>query len=176
MNLLESLFHAVREPKSALHAGEAFSLWTYDVALQEVHALGQLMLNHTADRELTDFIENLITDLGQAQEAELHKLMRNEGIEFPALTAQKPLANSTDLPAGARFTETEIANLLVVKVQGLLILAHGALLQSIRNDMGAMWYRYHSGLLVHSFKLKQLMERRGWLRHPPLFRPSPAPH
>lgn len=174
MNLLESLFHAMQDPSPPAHLGEAFAVWTYFVALKEVRAICLLMTNHTADSELREFIEHFVTNIEEPQLKKLRELMRNEGIDFPTVTADKAKANPAHIPAGAKLTDEEISNVLVVKAQGLLVLAHGAMLQGLRPDLSAMWYRFHAEVLAESFKLKQMMQKRGWLRIPPQFRPGAA--
>lgn len=170
MNLLETLFQVMRQPAAPPHVGEALALWTYFVALKESRAICLLMANHTADPELREFIENFVTTIEEPQLEEVREVMRNEGVDFPNVTADKAKSDPNQLPAGARLTEEEIANLLLVKVQGLLLIGHMALLESLRPDLGAMWYRKHSAVMVEALKLKQMMQKRGWLRVPPQFR------
>jgi len=172
MNLLETIFQSMRQPQPPAHIGEAMSLWTYFVALKECRAMCLLMANHTADPELREFIEHFITHIEEPQLKDLRELMRDAGVDFPNVTADKAKADPNQLLAGARMTEEEVANMLVLKAQGMLIIAHTALLQALRPDYGVLWYRVHNEVLVEATKLKQMMQKRGWLRVPPQFRSS----
>lgn len=174
MNLLETIFQTMRQPAPPAHVGEAMALWTHFVALKESRAMCLLMANHTADPELREFIENFIVEIEEPQLKELRAVMREVGIDFPSVTSDKAKADPNMLQAGARMTEEEVANMLMLKVQGMLMITHTALLQSLRPDMGSMWYRMHSATLTESFKLKAMMQKRGWLRVPPQFRSASA--
>lgn len=169
MNILQALFQSLQQPPSPPHIGEAFSIWTYFVALSESRALCLLMLNHTQDPGLKQTIEHFVHDVEEPQLSKMREILRNEGVDFPQVTSDKAKADPMFVAAGAKFNDMEIANLLTVKIEGLLFSCHIGLVQSIRNDLGAMWYDFYNHLLAQAFTLKELMRKRGWLRTPPLY-------
>ena len=169
MNIVESLVQSIRQPPAHPHSGEAFFVWRQYTATVEGRNLCLTFHNHTADGELQAFITGFIKDAEEPQIEELMKVMRNEGIEFPPLPQSKPLGNNLEIPTGAHFQDAEIAALLVGKIQGLMIYCYFAMTQSLRDDLGMMFYRFMGALMKQAFVLKQLMDKRGWLMHPPAY-------
>ncbi|HWI63312.1 MAG TPA: DUF3231 family protein [Symbiobacteriaceae bacterium] len=167
MNIVESLVQATRPSPSHPHAGEAFFIWRQYTATVEGRNLCLTFHNHTADRELKAFITGFIKDAEEPQIEELMRVMRREGIEFPSVPQTKPLLDHLEIPVGAHFQDEEIAALLVGKLQGLMIFCYFAMTQTLRDDLGTMFYRFIGDLMKQAFTLKQLMDKRGWLMHPP---------
>lgn len=172
MTLLQNLFAGLSGPKNPVHVGEVMALWTGMVALDEGRALMLTLLNQTTDPELKRFMEQYIKDFDEPQQKTLSKFLREEGIPHPPVTADKPKANEADVPPGAKFSDAEIANLLVVKLVNALQLCTAGLVQSLRPDVGAMFLAAQSEILRNAVMLKGLMVKRGWLKVPPYWRPS----
>jgi hypothetical protein len=114
-------------------------------------------------------IEHLINDLEEPQLTHLTQVMKTEGIPFPQSIPDHPNADEKAIPFGAKFTEAEIANLLVVKLEGMLLIGHNAMVQSLREDFGLMFYKFQGQLLAQGLAIKKTMQRRGWLLVPPPF-------
>lgn len=167
MNIVESLAQIMRQPPAHPHAGEAFFIWRQYTATVEGRNLCLTFHNHTTDSELQSFITGFIKDAEEPQLEELMKVMQNEGIEFPPVPQTKPLKCDVVIPAGAHFQDEEIAALLVGKMQGLMMYCFFAMTQTLRDDLALMFYRFMGDLMKQAFLLKQLMDKRGWLMHPP---------
>lgn len=169
MNILQSLFQSIQQPNTPPHIGEAFNAWTYYVSAQECRVLSVMMLNHTNDSELKETLEHFIADLLASQISQLSDLLRNEGIDMPPGTGDKPKANHQQIPPGAKMTDMEIANMLIVKVNGLLLFCFMGLFSGLRDDIAAMFYKFQGQVMVQSYSLKKLMQKRGWLIVPPFY-------
>ena len=169
MNFLQSLFQSAQQPSTPPHVGEAFNLWTYYVSVQESRVLAVMMLNHTNDNELKEMIEQFVADLLAPQIKQLSDLLRNEGIDMPPGTGDKPKANEQHIPPGAKMTDMEIANMLIVKVNGLLMFCFMGLFSALRDDLAATFFKFQGDVLTHAYMLKKLMQKRGWLITPPFF-------
>ncbi|MGE5673006.1 MAG: DUF3231 family protein [Mycobacterium leprae] len=174
MNIFQSILKSATQPRSPLHAGEVFILWSLYVGVVESRVICQLVGNHTNDTSLKETIEHFINDLEEPLTKRLKDFLAHEGIGIPPGTGDKPRTNEALIPPGAKFTDAEIANLLVVKVEGLLNLCHAGLGQSLRDDVGLMLAETYQHVLAQGFTLKKLMRQRGWLRVPPLFPFGPA--
>lgn len=169
MNILQSMFQSAQQPSTPPHIGEAFNVWTYYVAAKESRILTQMMLNHTNDTEQKQLMEHFINEILEPQVKQVTDFLRNEGIPMPPGTGDKPKANEQQVPPGAKMTDDEIANMLVVKTIGLLYLCHIGLAQGLRDDIGAMFLNFQTHLLAHSYTLKKTMQKRGWLVVPPFY-------
>lgn len=169
MNILQTLFQMGTNPRLPLHAGEAFGLWAYCEAVSETRAICRLLLNHTDDKELKELIEHFIADVLQPQMMKVQEVMLNKGLSLPDITPDKPKADPGQIPVGARFEDPQIANMLVVKIQGLLLFCHEGLARTLQQDLAAMYYTFQSHVLAQGATLTPLMRKRGWLRLPPVF-------
>ncbi|HYG59021.1 MAG TPA: DUF3231 family protein [Symbiobacteriaceae bacterium] len=169
MNILQTIFQSATKPPIALHAGEAFGLWVYCEAVAETRSVCLVLINHTEDRDLREVIEHFVDDVLQPQLRQVKEKMLHEGIELPPVTPDKPRADPQQIPVGARLVDEQIANMLVVKVQGLLLFCHEGLSRSLRNDLSTMYYAFQSHVLAQGATLTALMSQRGWLRRPPFF-------
>lgn len=169
MNILQSLFQGMQQPDTPPHIGEAFNVWTYYVSAQECRVLAVMMLNHTNDTELKQTVEHFIADVLAPQIKQLSDFLRNEGIDMPAGTGDKPKANEQQIPPGAKMTDMEIANMLIVKLNGLLLFCFMGLFSGLRDDISAMFYTFQGHVMAQSYTLKRLMQRRGWLIVPPFY-------
>lgn len=167
MNIIGGLIKAVTDPTYPPHVGEVNMLWALYVATAESRAFCLLMLNHTSDPDLKDTIEHFIADFEEPTVQRLSDVIKNEGIPIPPITADKSKANERDVPPGAKMTDSEIANLLVIKLEGMLMLAHTGVTQSLRDDFGAMFLSIYNHAVAQGFTLKKTMRKRGWLKIPP---------
>ncbi|HYF90726.1 MAG TPA: DUF3231 family protein [Symbiobacteriaceae bacterium] len=172
MNILQSLFYEVTNPKDPLHVGEVMTLWTCYIGVAESRAICLLLTNHTKDAGLRETIEHFVNDVETPMIDRLEGLLLQEGIALPSITGDKPKADESTIPMGAKLTDAEVANLLVVKLEGMLTVCHTGLIQSLRPDVGRMFYAFQSHLLAQGYTLKQLMQKRGWLRQPPIYYPK----
>lgn len=173
MNLLEGIVHAVRQPPSPPHVGEVFYVWRQFVATTQGRILCKTLLNHTADPELREFIQAFLA-LEQEQINELGRLMKKEGIAFPPTLVDKPQQHDQLIPVGAHISDAEAISLMTGKIEGLMIFAFFGLSQSLRDDIGMLFYGILGGLAKQGFLLKQVSDKRGWLLRPPTYSPMVA--
>lgn len=173
MNIVQGIIKSLNQPYEPLHAGEVFALWSLYIAATESRVICQLLSNHTSDVGLKETIEHYIDDLEEPLIKQVHDFLAREGIGLPAVTGDKPRANEMTIPPGAKFTDAEIANLLVVKLEGMLNICHAGIGTALRDDLGLLMLTAYQHVVTQGFTLKKLMRERGWLRIPPLFPFSP---
>ncbi|HWI53555.1 MAG TPA: DUF3231 family protein [Symbiobacteriaceae bacterium] len=169
LNILQGLFQSIQQPTTPPHIGEAFNCWTYYVALKESRVICLLMLNHTNDTELKQMMEHFIDEILEPQLKQMTDFLRNEGIDMPHGTGDKPKANEREIPSGAKMTDAEIANMLIVKLNGLLLFCFMGLFSVLRDDIGGMYYNFQGHVMAQTYTLKKLMQKRGWLLTPPFY-------
>ncbi|QCR31909.1 DUF3231 family protein [Lysinibacillus sp. SGAir0095] len=172
INVFHSLFD--EENKHLLHVGEVMSCWTYLTVLEESVALEQLAINTTEDKELNDLLHKTL-DVCSSQAARLKVFLQQEGIPLPPASEPKPFSDPRAIPLGAKMTDTEISNLVGVKLAaGVSLCASGAA-QSVRNDVGLMFFEFQTELMRYGAILKSIMKKRGWLKVPPYYFPPGNP-
>ncbi|MGE5674477.1 MAG: DUF3231 family protein [Mycobacterium leprae] len=169
MNILQSLFQTAQQPAVPPHIGEAFNVWTYYVGAKEARVICLMMLNHTNDPDLKEAIEHFVNDVLEPQAKQVMDFLRNEGIDMPAGTGDKAKADEREIPPGAKMTDNEIANMLIVKINGLLMFCFFGLFSGIRDDIIGMFFNFQTHVMAQGYTLKKLMQKRGWLLVPPYY-------
>lgn len=175
MNILQTLFQSVTSPPIPLHEGEAFGLWTYYEAVAQTRSHLLILLNHTDDEELKELMEHFIADVLEPQIGQVKGKLLHEGISLPNVSRDRPKADPSQIPPGARFSNDDIAQVLVARVQGLLSLCQAGLNQSLRDEVGQMFYNFQNHVLLQGVSLKGMMRKRRWLRVPPPHAHTRAP-
>lgn len=169
LNILQALFQSATKPPAPIHAGEAFTLWAYYEAAAETRAVLNVLLNHTEDQSLKETIEHFVDEVLEPQVRQVRDVMLHEGVALADVTPDKPKADPRQVPVGARFSDEQVANMLVVKIQGLMQFCHEGLSRSLRDDLAHMYFTFQTHVMAQGLTLKGLMTQRGWLRLPPYF-------
>lgn len=167
MNLIESLLGLITKEDKPLHVGEVMSVWQIMVAFEEGHSMITGLLNHTADPELKRYMESYVSDFEEPWSTRLTEFMKNEGITLPPGGTAKPKANERDIPSGGKFTDPEIAALLAGKVRTGTALVQAGLLDCLNYRLARILIELEVAAYRQAFVLRELMEKRGWMRQPP---------
>jgi hypothetical protein len=178
-NIFEAIIDYIKttndnEPKPRPHIGEAMGCWLYFTAIAEEIPALEASLNTTTDNELISLLNNSL-DLAQHQLDVLRNFMINEGIPLSQVAESKPKSDPNSVPLGVKVTDEEIANFISLKVASNIIMCSTNMSQSIRNDIGLMWARFHAEKMIFGMELKTAMRKRGWIKDPPYYYPPGAP-
>jgi hypothetical protein len=95
-------------------------------------------------------------------------LLKENGIALPPAPLDRPSANIEDIPAGARFSDPEVAAALGMDVAAGLIACSKIMGESIREDIGMMFGQFHVKKAQDGLKVLRLTKEKGWLIPPPL--------
>lgn len=167
MKLLESILELVGKQNKPIHVGEVMNIWKLMAAFEEGHAVIMGFLNHTADVELKRFMESYLRDFEEPWMKRIKHFMQEQGIPFCRAGTDKPKANEADIPGGAKFTDEEIACFLAAKiVAGTQVVQHG-LLECLHYEVASLLMELEMSAYRQGFVLRQIMERRGWMKFPP---------
>ncbi|MOA38033.1 hypothetical protein D3C78_1596800 [compost metagenome] len=80
----------------------------------------------------------------------------------------KPPANLEDIPAGAKFSDPEIAAKISADTSAGLVACSQVMGLSIREDIDALFAKYHLSKAALGLKILRLNKEKGWLIPPPL--------
>ncbi|WP_158299406.1 DUF3231 family protein [Paenibacillus antri] len=174
-NLLESvtgIFQTLSDPdpKPLMHVGEVMDAWKYLAFVQEIVVLEQIGRNMTTEKDLLEILDEAIK-MCTSQSDELKKFMEAEGIPLPSLPEDKPRSDPNAVPMGAKLTDVEIANMLSTKLLVTVMECSRNMTECIRNDIGAMWAKFHFEQAKLGAHAKNLMRKNGWLKIPPPYHP-----
>jgi|SRR5690625_287319 len=155
-----------------MHYGEVFATWTYLFTEQGMIATYQTLVNHTGDDDLKKLIQEAIED-ANAESQKIKELLKSNGIALPPSPPERPISNLENIPAGARFSDPEIAGMLSVNSAKGLIACSTIMGQSIREDIALMFGQFHVNKALFGAKTLKLNKEKGWLVPPPLHLDTP---
>lgn len=150
-----------------LHYGEIFSVWQCSMVAKGAISCYQAFLNHAGDKDLKKLLDDLL-DQAKLEIKECDTLLTENGIAPAPMLPERPPVKLDDIPAGARFTDPEIAAILAADTSLGLVAASQVIGQSIREDIGALFAKYHATKMALGVRILQMTKEKGWLVPPPL--------
>ncbi|AJS58491.1 DUF3231 family protein [Paenibacillus sp. IHBB 10380] len=150
-----------------MHYGEVFTVWQGSAVAKGAVSCYQTYLNHAGDKDLKKVLEALI-DQAKLEIKELDTLLTDNGIIPAPVMPERPLVKLEDIPAGARFSDPEIAAKIAADTSIGLVACSQAMGQSVRADIGALFAKYHLSKAALGFRILELTKEKGWLVPPPL--------
>jgi hypothetical protein len=156
--------------KTPLHVGEVMACWTYLAFVSNIITYEEVGLNSVTDPEIKAFITNS-KEVAESHKEQLSKFMANETIPLPSIPKDKPEVDPTTVSLGAKFTEDEILNTLVVNFVFAADSCAASASQCLRVDVGLMFLNFQIDKLALGYKAKDIMKRKGWLKVPPYYNP-----
>ncbi|SFF21009.1 Protein of unknown function [Paenibacillus catalpae] len=157
-----------------MHYGEVYAVWQASTAAKGAVSCYQAYLNHAGDKDLKKILDALI-DQAKLEIKELDTLLTDNGITPAPTMPERPPVKLEDIPAGARFADNEIAAGIAVDVSAGLMACSQAMGQSIREDIGALFGKYHIAKAALGVRILEMVKDKGWLIPPPLQLKRPEP-
>ncbi|MCR2804078.1 DUF3231 family protein [Paenibacillus soyae] len=150
-----------------LHYGEIYDIWQFSMTAKGCISAYSALKYHAGDKELKKLIEQGI-EQAQLEVAECDELLTNNGIAPAPTLPARPEAKLEDIPVGARFTDIEIAPMLSADCAAGLAACSMIMGKSIREDVGALFAKYHATKAALGLKILRVSKEKGWLVPPPL--------
>lgn len=157
-----------------LHYGEIFNLWQFSATAKLSLSTFQAFHYHAGDHDLKEIIDDLMDQAHQEIKA-CDKLLKSHGFVPPPALPDRPSVKSQDIPAGARFSDPEIAAALSGAISLSLVVCSQIMGTSIREDIGAMFTKIHAKMAALGLAVLKLNKKKGWLVPPPLQLQKPEP-
>lgn len=152
-----------------MHYGEVFGAWTYLTSAKGCFIAYQTLLNHAGDDDLKELLKEGMNS-AQDEIQQIEELLKDNGVGLPPTPPERPQANREEIPTGARVTDPEICMTLSMDIAKSLVACSTMMGQSIREDIGAMFGRFHVSKAQLGLKALRLNKEKGWLVPPPLHR------
>ncbi|GIP28238.1 hypothetical protein J23TS9_33680 [Paenibacillus sp. J23TS9] len=150
-----------------MHYGEIYSVWVASLAAKGMISCYQAYLNHAGDKDLKKIIDDLL-DQAKLEMKECDTLLMDNGITPAPALPERPPVKLEDIPAGARFTDPEIAAKIAADTSLGLVACSQVMGQSIREDIGALFAKYHVTKTALGLRILHMNKEKGWLIPPPL--------
>ncbi|WP_149094201.1 DUF3231 family protein [Paenibacillus terrae] len=157
-----------------MHYGEIYSVWQFSALAKGSVSFYQAFLNHAGDKELKKVLDDLI-DQAKLEIQECDAMLTDNGIAPAPIMPERPPVKLEDIPAGARFTDPEIAAKIALDTSVGLTSCSQAMGQCIREDIGALFAKYHLTKTALGVRILKMNKEKGWLIPPPLQLKRPEP-
>ncbi|MBB3111104.1 hypothetical protein FHS18_003172 [Paenibacillus phyllosphaerae] len=150
-----------------LHFGEVYSIWQASMSAKGSISSTQALKFHTGDKDLRDVLDDVIQQ-AKLEVKELDQILLANNIAPSPSLPERPEAKLEEIPVGARFTDPEIAAMTSAALAASLVACSTSMGISIREDIGALFAKYHATKTATGVKLLQITKEKGWLVPPPL--------
>ncbi|MBD3919020.1 DUF3231 family protein [Paenibacillus sp. PR3] len=150
-----------------LHYGEIFAIWQASTTAKGCVSSYNALKFHTGDKDLRAIVEDVIRQ-AQLEISELDEILIANGIAPAPKPSERPEANLEEIPVGARFADQEIAPMVAADLSAGLVAASTVMGMSIREDVGALFGKYHTTKAALGVQILRLSKEKGWLIPPPL--------
>ncbi|MBU8712990.1 DUF3231 family protein [Brevibacillus parabrevis] len=155
-----------------LHYGEVFGVWVYLATTKALLAGYQTAMNHAGDTDLKNFLEDIMQTMKKEID-QLEDVLKINGVALPPSPPDRPLADRSSIPVGARLNDSEIALGIARDIAGGLLTCSQVMSQSLREDIGLMFAEFHFAKAHSGFRLQRILKEKGWLISPPLHMHAP---
>lgn len=155
-----------------MHYGEVFGVWSYLSATKGLLVVFQTYINHTGDKDLKNFLEDLTRSMKQEIE-QVENLLKVNGVAPPPTPPERPVASLESIPVGARFNDPEIAASVAADLAAGMVTCSQIIGQCIREDIAMMFTQFHSAKVQSAARLLRISKEKGWLVPPPLHLQTP---
>lgn len=173
MNLFEVAYDIFKPfvdgKKKPLNVLEVSNLWFFLGITNNTMRNEELAYNIAQDNELKQKLKDA-ENIHKTIAEEISKLLKEEGVPLPQDTPEKPSGVFQDIPEGAKLTDEEIANLISFNLLLGVNYASRGLTESIRADVGLLFFKVIIKKTALGLTLKQLLDKNNWLRVPPYYK------
>jgi hypothetical protein len=150
-----------------MHYGEIHCVWHFSFIEKGRLSAYHAFLFHAGDKDLKEIIKDAIKS-GKNKIEESDSLLTANGIAPSPMLPDRPDAKLEDIPVGARFTDQEIAAAVAHDMAVGLVTCSKIMGISIREDIGALFAKYHAAKAAFGLRILRLSKEKGWLIPPPL--------
>lgn len=152
-----------------MHYGEVIGCWAYVGANKGLISGYQAFMNHAGDEDLKRLIKEAI-DMMKEQNTKVEEILKENGIMPPPTLPDRPVCNPDDIPAGARLMDPEISGAISINVGQGLVSCSQVMGQCLREDIAALFAKFHQEKVMYGAKLLKLNKEKGWIIPPPLLK------
>jgi Protein of unknown function (DUF3231) len=150
-----------------MHYGEIYHVWQFSLIAKGCISANRLYQYHVGDKDLKKFLEDIIYQ-AELEVSECDSILSQNGIAATPVLPQRPEAKLEDIPVGARFTDQEVAAISSADLAAGLVGCSSIIGTSIREDIGALFAKYHATKAALGLRILKLSKEKGWLIPPPL--------
>lgn len=150
------------------HSGEVYHLWSYLYNAKSFIVTLQILINHTEDQALGDFLDDLLENGFKEEEQQVETILKEAGIRLPPAPPNRPNVEVQDIPAGARFHDPEIVGLIHKELMTGKLKCTYMIGMSSQEDIRMLFDEFHTRKAEFDLKLTTISKEKGWIVPPPI--------
>lgn len=150
-----------------LHYGEIFHIWSFSTAAKGYISSNRLYQYHVGDNDLKEILKDIINQ-AELEVSECDSILAQNGIAVAPVLPERPQAKLEDIPIGARYSDQEVAAITATSLAAGLVACSSIMGTSIREDIGALFAKYHATKAALGLRVLKMNKEKGWLIPPPL--------
>jgi hypothetical protein len=150
-----------------LHYGEVFDVWAFSMKAKGCVSVYRAYHYHAGDKDLKNILGDLINQ-AELEEKECDQILISNGIAPSPNLPDRPEAKLEEIPVGARLTDQEITSLIGADSAASMVICSQIMGKSIREDIGALFGKYHMTKAALGVRILEMSKEKGWLVPPPL--------
>lgn len=156
------------EQEEPLHSGEIYYLWSYLYDASANIVTLQVLINQSEDKDLKTLLEELLENCFEEEAQQVKGILKELGIRLPPSPPDRPNVELQDIPAGARFNDSEIA--MLIKKELLWGKTFSSYITGIsaQKFIRSLFNEFHSERIEYEQKLLTLSKQKGWHVSPPI--------
>lgn len=149
------------------HSGEIYHLWQYLYDLKLSGVILQVYMNHSNDKKLKDFIDNLLEHGYEEEHGKIEFILKEIGVRLPPAPPDRPHVDVKDIPAGARMNDDEISRLILDELRQKMIQCSYLISLLTNESIIELFAHFHTHKINEMNKLILLIKENGWYIQPP---------
>ncbi|GGN61922.1 MULTISPECIES: DUF3231 family protein [Oceanobacillus] len=150
------------------HSGEVYHLWNYLYHTKHLLVTMQVLINHAGDHDLKTYCEDFVESCLIQEEQQVEGILKEAGIRLPPAPPDRPNVDVEDIPAGARFNDAEIFNLIQRELVSTRADSSYVTGIALNEDIRSMFSDFHGQQEEYEQKIIDIAREKGWLVLPPI--------
>jgi hypothetical protein len=150
-----------------LHYGEIYDLWQFSMTAKGCVSANRAYQYHAGDKDLKKILGDIINQ-AELEISECDTILINNGIVPSPVLPERPETKLEDIPVGVKFSDQEIASMVGADTSLSLMACSQIMSKATREDIGALFAKYHATKAAIGLKILKISKEKGWLIPPPL--------
>ncbi|MDD9270540.1 DUF3231 family protein [Paenibacillus sp. GCM10023248] len=150
-----------------LHYGEIYDLWQFSMTAKGCVSANKAYRYHAVDNDLKKILGDIINQ-AELEISECDTILIDNGIVPSPALPDRPETKLEDIPAGVKLSDQEIAAMIGADTSLSLIACSQIMGKATREDIGALFAKYHATKAAIGLKILKTSKEKGWLIPPPL--------
>lgn len=159
---------AIKKQDEPFHSGEVYHLWNYLYHTKHLLVTMQVLINHAGDHDLKTYSEDFVESCLIQEEQQVEGILKEAGIRLPPAPPDRPDVDVEDIPAGARFNDPEIFNLIHRELVSIRADSNYVTGIALNEDIRSMFSDFHGQQEEYEQKIIDIAREKGWLVLPPI--------